>query len=713
MSDRPNILYVTTSDPVCETCGNEQRTAALFRALEEIGTVYTLIPVKRANREFSDAGRRIQGRCLLPPRAFVKCLMRSIIRDLAKSLPAPLVDRRACARVFPGIRFDCVVVRYLPCAVATRAWGFGPCFVDIDDFPDELYETTEARRHGPLRRAFWRWAIRRWMLWAAGHLAGAWLTNAQRMGALPGLPMTALPNIARPVGAGFAFDAPRRPVLLTVGLMSYPPNHEGVDRFLSEIWPAVREAFPQLSYRIIGRGVPEALRQRWAAFPNVEVAGFVEDLEAEYVSALACVAPVDSGGGTCIKTIEAILHGRSCLATPFAARGWPADTLDGSLGLHVYRSASEFVEKLAPLVRDTARRARQETAGRLYAERHFGFARFGERVRAALGYAVPSEKGSAVTVSVILPMFRVKDYLPEAIASLKAQTFTDWECLCLDDGSGNGMADLARALTRDDPRFLVREFPNAGVAATRNRGLSLARGRFVAFLDQDDAYHPDYLGALVDAIQRTSADCAMCRYQTSPFPPGPSPRGDVRVVTRPCDWLLETGMTITVWTKLWRRDALGDVRFDTTLYGSDDALFTYSAFARFRKVVLLDVPLYFYRRHEGAVSVRMPSRYVFACLRFNQRWPKVLPKPLPRAFRKAMLKTLSDHVKVVYQSDYPLATRRAIARRVLALLRANGLTVWDWSWGKRVRWWALCRKCGWPPVMMVGKAKGAYHGHAG
>lgn len=304
-------------------------------------------------------------------------------------------------------------------------------------------------------------------------------------------------------------------------------------------------------------------------------------------------------------------------------------------------------------------------------------------------------------VSVILPMYQVKDYLPEAIASLKAQTLRDWECLCLDDGSGNGMAELARELTQDDPRFIVKAFPNAGVAATRNRGLDLARGRFVAFLDQDDAYHPTYLETLAEAIERTGADCAMCLYQSTPFGQEAPPSAKAQIIDDPCDWLLRTGITITVWTKLWRREALGDVRFDPTLYGSDDALFTYSAFARFRRVVFLGTPLYFYRRHAGAVSLRGECRYLLACLRFTQRWPKVLPKPLPRTFRKAMLKALSDHVKTAYRANLPLTVRRAIARRVLVLLRTNGLSVWDWSWGKRCRWWALCRRCGWPFVIRV------------
>ena len=380
-----NILLITNSDPANEAAGNEQRTAALHRALCRCGTVYTLLPVKKPTREFLDAARRVQGLCLLPPSRWGLRLARALWRTCFRHLPLPFVWEPARRKAFPGVRFDVVVTRYLTVAAETRAWAFGPCRVDIDDFPDESYATGLAKRHGRLRRAIHLWAIRTWMAWVCGHLEGAWATNAQRVGTLPGLPMVALPNIARPPAPGYAFDAPRRDVLLTVGQMAYPPNHEGVDRFLAEIWPSVRAAFPRLTYRIVGRGAPEACHRRWRATPGVEAAGFVEDLDAAYASALACVAPVDAGSGTCIKTIEALLHGRCCLAAPFAVRGWERETLDGSLGLHVYHSAQDFVDCLRGAVLDEATRTRQEAAGRAYAEARFGFEGFARQVRVGLG----------------------------------------------------------------------------------------------------------------------------------------------------------------------------------------------------------------------------------------------------------------------------------------------------------------------------------------
>ena len=298
-------------------------------------------------------------------------------------------------------------------------------------------------------------------------------------------------------------------------------------------------------------------------------------------------------------------------------------------------------------------------------------------------------------ISIILPLYRVKDFLPETVASIKAQTFTDWECLCLDDGSGNGMADFARTLTRDDPRFIVREYTNSGVAATRNRGLELARGEFIAFIDQDDVYHPRFLEVLLEAIVSTGADCAMVHFQSERAAWEPMP-GPVHLIADPCAWLLSQSLLmVSIWTKLWRRSSLGKIRFDPALFGADDALFTFSAFAQFQKgLALLPGAYYFYRRHDEAISVQVPPRYLFAQLRFLRKLPTVIPARYRRLLRTFLLKAFADHVKALGTRHYDMATQRAVVLRIAALMRRNRLSYFAWTPKKFLRWRRCLRDCG-------------------
>lgn len=112
-------------------------------------------------------------------------------------------------------------------------------------------------------------------------------------------------------------------------------------------------------------------------------------------------------------------------------------------------------------------------------------------------------------VSIITPAYNAESYLREAVESVLAQSFSDFELLIVDDGSTDGTLQLARTLGAADPR--VRVFPsscNQGQPTARNEALHQARGRFFALLDSDDAWEPNYLAEQL-SVFRQSDDVAV------------------------------------------------------------------------------------------------------------------------------------------------------------------------------------------------------------
>lgn len=93
--------------------------------------------------------------------------------------------------------------------------------------------------------------------------------------------------------------------------------------------------------------------------------------------------------------------------------------------------------------------------------------------------------------SIVIPAWNVERWLPETIASVRAQTVTDWELIVVDDGSTDGTAAIVKG--QDDDRVRLISQPNSGVSIARNRGISEARGEFIAFLDADDLWSPTHL----------------------------------------------------------------------------------------------------------------------------------------------------------------------------------------------------------------------------
>lgn len=106
-------------------------------------------------------------------------------------------------------------------------------------------------------------------------------------------------------------------------------------------------------------------------------------------------------------------------------------------------------------------------------------------------------------VSVIVPNYNHGDYIIETLDSVAAQTFTDWECIVIDDGSEDGSADKISEYCRKDNRFkFIALKKNVGVSAARNRAIAVSEGEFILPLDSDDIIYPEYLSLAVGHFER-------------------------------------------------------------------------------------------------------------------------------------------------------------------------------------------------------------------
>lgn len=108
-------------------------------------------------------------------------------------------------------------------------------------------------------------------------------------------------------------------------------------------------------------------------------------------------------------------------------------------------------------------------------------------------------------VSIIIPAYNVAPWIRETLDSVLAQTITDWECIIINDGSTDETEFLAK---RPDPRIRLITQKNSGVSAARNRGIKIAQGQFIVFLDADDIWHPQALELMLAPLQ-LDADCAL------------------------------------------------------------------------------------------------------------------------------------------------------------------------------------------------------------
>lgn len=105
-------------------------------------------------------------------------------------------------------------------------------------------------------------------------------------------------------------------------------------------------------------------------------------------------------------------------------------------------------------------------------------------------------------VSIIVPCYNQANYLPETLDSVLAQTYTDWECVIVNDGSPDNTDEIARRYLEQDSRFKYIEQSNKGPAAARNNGIENSFGEFILPLDSDDLIAPTYLEKAVEVFNR-------------------------------------------------------------------------------------------------------------------------------------------------------------------------------------------------------------------
>lgn len=224
---------------------------------------------------------------------------------------------------------------------------------------------------------------------------------------------------------------------------------------------------------------------------------------------------------------------------------------------------------------------------------------------------------AAPRFSLIVPVYRVERFLRDALESVRAQTFADWEALYVDDGSPDACGTVLDETARGDARIRVIHQRNAGVSAARNRALGRVRGEYVLFLDPDDAVCPGWFAAFDAVIRRHAPDLVQFDYRYFPAESDwralPEPRFDLdacRVATddRTCaeafgPRLVNGGYP---WTKAWRAGLLEGKRFPVGIALYEDRHFLWDVFPDIHRLAVADFPGYFYR--QGAASALTKPR---------------------------------------------------------------------------------------------------------
>ena len=109
-------------------------------------------------------------------------------------------------------------------------------------------------------------------------------------------------------------------------------------------------------------------------------------------------------------------------------------------------------------------------------------------------------------LSIIVPVYNVEGYLDACLDSLQAQTFSDIEMVCVNDGSPDGSREILAKRQKEDARIVIVDKPNGGLSSARNAGINAACGTYIGFLDADDRFTPNACQRIAEVFAETDAD---------------------------------------------------------------------------------------------------------------------------------------------------------------------------------------------------------------
>lgn len=229
-------------------------------------------------------------------------------------------------------------------------------------------------------------------------------------------------------------------------------------------------------------------------------------------------------------------------------------------------------------------------------------------------------------ISIIIPAYNCEKYIGKCLDSVLAQTYTDLQVVCVDDGSQDHTRDILEKYARQDKRIALVIHPtNKGISASRNDALAAARGQWVMFVDSDDWLAPDNCQKALEIAERTHADTVIWCY-TREFESQSLPKifetserawegeqvahlqrrviGPYREELARPDLLDAWG---TIWGKLYSRQVIAGTPastfVDTNVVGTaEDVVFNIDYLGKARKVVYVPQPWYHYRKNMESYS---------------------------------------------------------------------------------------------------------------
>ena len=220
-------------------------------------------------------------------------------------------------------------------------------------------------------------------------------------------------------------------------------------------------------------------------------------------------------------------------------------------------------------------------------------------------------------ISVVIPVYNVKQYLMECVNSVLHQSFSDFQIILIDDGSTDGSGELCDSIKDTNSKITVIHQKNGGLSAARNTGiewtLNNSECEWISFVDSDDWVHKDYLKLLYEAATENHAKVSVCEFTKTEhrkLQDAEYSNPSIEVWSAEEAYTLKTnGPAAYAWNKLYSVDCFEALRYPVGKYW-EDLYLTHKILLPLKSIPVVRVPLYYYYTNpQGIIHSKWSDRH--------------------------------------------------------------------------------------------------------
>lgn len=311
-------------------------------------------------------------------------------------------------------------------------------------------------------------------------------------------------------------------------------------------------------------------------------------------------------------------------------------------------------------------------------------------------------------VSVIVANYNNAQYLRDCLSSISTQSFPDFECIVVDDASTDDSKQIIESFTKHDKRYItIFNKTNRGVSAARNIGLDIAKGEYIAFLDSDDCFCPDALRLMHNLIVENKADIVGGGGVRVPNDFSPVNESNKNFINPPFNVFSNTieelkhfatigdrYRIVWIWRRMFRRDVIGNTRFDERLYPGEDTCFMFEIFPKACRIVETPAMVVFHRTAPTSVSFANFNQKYFTYISPTlEHLRQIMDNLYPKSFQKWFYIQYMDLVfqETIYKSLKLGRLMHQVADHLRPIYGTRVLPTKYLPWRKRLMFWLFMK----------------------